>query len=158
MNYSGLLAQVHSQMVQPYAHAEMIWQSSSIIINLQTGNGAGVWMTLCSEEMVLRIWEFWKDSSWVFCCWGVRLSFLDLSQKRWIQILNTTRCATHWGWSQHSMVSIGFQDLRLSPHVAKDRNQKLIILFVSEMTECSCICITVVFYIFMAIQQLHDLK
>ena len=29
---------------------------------LQIGNGAGVWMTSCLEEMVLRIWGFWKES------------------------------------------------------------------------------------------------
>ena len=40
MNYAGLLVQVHSQMVQSYVHAERIRQSSYVIINSQTGNGA----------------------------------------------------------------------------------------------------------------------
>ena len=38
-----------------YAHAERICQSPFVIINPQTGNGAGVWMTSRPEEMVLRI-------------------------------------------------------------------------------------------------------
>ena len=31
-----------------------------------TGNGAGAWMTSSTEEMVLRIWGFWKRVSWEF--------------------------------------------------------------------------------------------
>ena len=39
LNYSGLLVQVHSRLVPFYARAERIWQSTSVIINPQTGNG-----------------------------------------------------------------------------------------------------------------------
>ena len=47
-------------MVQSYAHAERIRQSSSIRINPQAGNAAGVWMTSCPEELVLRILRILK--------------------------------------------------------------------------------------------------
>ena len=39
-------------------------KDKTITINPQPGNGAGVWMTSCPEEMVLRIWGFWKRVSW----------------------------------------------------------------------------------------------
>ena len=74
----GLRVQVHSHWVQFYTRAQRIWQSLFVIINPLTGNGAGVWMTLCPEEMVLRIWGFWEDvssiltverCSWVFDRW-----------------------------------------------------------------------------------------
>ena len=53
-------------------------------------------MTLCPEQMVLRIWGFWKDVSCFFDRWGVRLSFSDVDRQRWIEILNITRCAARW--------------------------------------------------------------
>ena len=89
-------------MVQSYARAEMIWQTSSVIINPRKRGGAGVWMTTCPVEMVLRIWRFWKDSSWVYDRWRgswvfYRLSFSDLDRQRWIEILNTIRWAVRWG-------------------------------------------------------------
>ena len=124
---------MHSQMVQSYDRTEKIWQSS-VIIYPQTGNVAGVWMTSCPEEMVLRIWGFQKDNElrstvegngWVF---QIRLYFWGLNRQRWIEILNTTRCAARCGWGQHSMVRIGFYDLSLSPRVKKFK--KLINSFV----------------------------
>ena len=95
-----------------------------VIIKPQKGNAAGLWMTSCPEEMVLRIWGFWKRVSWrltldhgvkklSFCHWGIELSFLPLRRKsfsghdwrRWIEILNITRC-TVFGVESDSMVSI----------------------------------------------------
>ena len=35
-----------------------------VMINPQKENGAGVWMTSCPKEMVLRIWGFWKSVIW----------------------------------------------------------------------------------------------
>ena len=125
---------------------QRIWQSPFVIINHQTGKGAGVWMTSCPKEMVLGILGFWKDVSWVldhwrcscvFDRWGMQLSFSDLDRQRWIEILNSTRCAL--GWDQHSMVSIGFWYVSRSLHVAVDQSQKLINPFVSETKESTCI-------------------
>ena len=55
-------------------------------------------MTSWPEEMVLRIWVFdrWRRS-WVFYRWGVQLSFSDLDQQRWIDIVDITRCAARRG-------------------------------------------------------------
>ena len=56
MNHSGFLFQVHSHFVQCDARAERIWQSPFVIINPQTANGTGVWMTSCPDGPVnLRI-------------------------------------------------------------------------------------------------------
>ena len=79
-----------------YARTQSIWQSPYVIINLQTVNGARVKITSCPEENVLRIWGFWKDCSWVFYRWGVRLSFSDLDKQRWIDILNITWYTARW--------------------------------------------------------------
>ena len=77
---------------------------------------AEVCLTSCTEEMVLRIWRFWKRVSWrltldhgveklSFCHWGSELSFLllrrrlslsGLDLRRWIDILNITICAERW--------------------------------------------------------------
>ena len=58
-------------------------------------------------------------------------------------------------WGQHSMVSIGFQELCLSPRVAMDHCQKLINLFISKTKESACICITVVIDIIIAMSSIQ---
>ena len=50
------------------------------------------------------------------------------------------------GWGQHSMVSIGFCELCLSPRVAMDRSQKLVNPFVPETTESACFACVYVLY------------
>ena len=45
------------------------------------------------------------------------------------------------GWGQHSMVSISFYELCLSPRVAMNRSQEINKPFVSETTESAYICI-----------------
>ena len=35
---------------------------------------------------------------WGFGHWVEELSFSDFYRQRWIEILNTTRCAERWGW------------------------------------------------------------
>ena len=82
---------------------------TNVIINPQTRNGAGVWMTSCPEEMVPRIWGFWRVS-WELRLdyWGRELSSLLLRHivvffgSLRTEILNITRCAAR----QHSMVSM----------------------------------------------------
>ena len=142
-------------MVQSYACVERIWQSPFVIINHKKGNGAGVWMMSCPEEMVLRIWGFWKDISWVFNRWGVRFSFSDLDCQRCIEILKHHKMQHALGWGQHSMVN---KELCLSPRVIMDQSQKLINPFVSETKESTCICIyiciIVVIDIIIAIQHI----
>ena len=93
---------------------------------------AGVWMTSCPEEMVLRIWGFWKDvswiltierCSWVFDHWRWDLSFLLL--RHVVEFFGSRLTEMNWdlkhhkmhrplGWGQHSMVSKDFKELCLS--------------------------------------------
>ena len=114
-----------------------------VLINPQTENWTGVCMMSCSEEMVLRIWGFWKKSQLrldhggrqlSFCHWGIELSFLSLQRwlsflgldwRRWIEILNITRRAA-CGVESDSMVSISFKELCLFPRITMNRSQKLI--------------------------------
>ena len=81
------------------------------IVKIKRHTGNWVWMTSCPEEIILKFEDFEKESveswhwtmeadSWVFCHWVIefsflplRLCFLDLYRQRWIEILNTTRCA-----------------------------------------------------------------
>ena len=136
-----------------------------IIINPQTGNEAGVWMTSCPEEM--RIWGFWKRVSWEwrldhggrglsFCHWGIELNSsrwgieLDLGRWRdsWVLRIsadrNITRCAAR-GEESDSLVSISFSELCLSPRV-KEPKSEINKSFVPETIEstyrsvCICIC------------------
>ena len=53
---------------------------------------------------------------------------------------------------QHSIVSIGFYELCLSPLVAKDWRRNEVNPFVSETTESACIIIIIIIII-MSIQQ-----
>ena len=81
--------------------------------------------------------DFEKDgwvecSIWVFGIWSDEI-VLGLDRQRWDEILDATRCAVRWV-CQHSLVSIGFYELCLSPRVTKDRSQKEINPFVSETT------------------------
>ena len=73
-----------------------------------------MWMTSCPEEMVLRIWGFWKDSVEIGPL-RQELGIRPLRVEFWpfkdvvglfgslpIEILNITRYAAHWGWGQQS--------------------------------------------------------
>ena len=90
---------------------------------------AGVWMTSCPEEMVLRLWGFRKDvswiltigrCSWIFDRWKREFSFLplrhaveffsDLDRQRWIVILNITRCAARWGEVSIVWLALAFKN------------------------------------------------
>ena len=81
-----------------------------MIINPQTGNRAGVWMTSCPEEMVMRIWGFWKDEL-KLDHWGEGC-ILTVERCSWVFRISTDRDLWHHkmrcalGWSQNSMVSI----------------------------------------------------
>ena len=72
----GLRVQVHNHWVQFYARAQRTWQE----INHLTGNEAGVWMTSYPEEMVLRIWGFWKREVEIGT-WRQRVDFLPLRHR-----------------------------------------------------------------------------
>ena len=127
-------------MVQSYARAERIRQSLSVIINSHIGNRAGVWMTSCPEEMVLRICGFWKEV----------VEFSAVGARSWVFQISTSRdhhkMRRACKQGQHSMVSIDFKSY-ISLLVSKDQSQKLINPFVSETTESAyiCICICIVF-------------
>ena len=104
-----LRVHVHSHWVQFYTRTQRIWQSPFVIINPQTGNGAGVWMTSCPEEMVLRIWGFWKEPveirplRWELGIRPLRVGFRPLKDVVGFfgslptEILNITRCDACWG-------------------------------------------------------------
>ena len=77
----------------------------------QTGNESGVWMTSCPEEMVLRIWGFWKESVGFWPLKDV-VGFWPLKEELGFRplrhaveffgslptvILNITRCTAQWG-------------------------------------------------------------
>ena len=123
-------------MVQSYARAERIWQSSSIIINLYTGNGAGVWMKPCPEEMSWEFEYFKKTVSWDRPL-KVAVEFFGSRPAEMNWDLKHHKMHRAWGGRgfQHSMVSTCFYDLCLSPRVAKDWSQKLINPSVSETIE-----------------------
>ena len=62
-----------------------------------------------AEEMVLRIWGFWKDS------WGRPLKeAVEFFGSLLAEILNIAGCTTCVVGCQHRMVSIGFKELSLS--------------------------------------------
>ena len=96
LNYSSLKSRCRVIWCS-YARGQRIWQSPFVIINPQTGNGAGVWMTSCPEEMVLRIWGFWKEGVGF---WQLRMWVGFWSLKHVVgffgslptEILNITRC------------------------------------------------------------------
>ena len=85
----------------------------------------------------------WGES-WIFYHWG------RVERCSWVFRISTDRYLKHhkmrsmWGWSQHSIVSIDFSELCLSPRVIMEWSQKLIKPFVSETTESACICICIV--------------
>ena len=96
-----------------------------VIINPQTGNGAGAWMTSCPEEMGRELGRFWKkiqlrsdhgveklksDPAVGSRHWTIQADSWVSAIQLWVEdvvgffgslltvILNTTRCATHvWG-------------------------------------------------------------
>ena len=111
-------------------------------------------MTPCPEEMVLRIWGFWKDGV-AFRPLGHTVEFFGSRPVEMNWDLKHHKVHRALGWVQHSMVFIGFKELCLSPRVALDRSQEFINPFVSEKKEsacyCICICITVVSDIIMAV-------
>ena len=86
------------------------------------------WLTLYSEEMVLRIWGFWKEGWLRFDRWSPRLDFSDLIKAvqfesrpvemswdlRHHKIIRCIVCVCIWGGCQYSIVSVGFHDFCLS--------------------------------------------
>ena len=62
---------------------------------------AGVWMMSWPEEMVLRIWGFWKDVSWDWTI-EARVGFwllkdvVEFFGSQPTEILDMTRCAARW--------------------------------------------------------------
>ena len=88
----GLRVQVHSQLVQLRSRSKDM--TITICHNKPpTGNGAGVLMTSCTEEMVLRIWGFEKDGAGFWPLKDVVGFFGSLPT----EILDRTRCAARWG-------------------------------------------------------------
>ena len=141
--------QVYSHWVQFYARAQRIWQSPFVIINPQTGNGAGVWMTSCPKEMACEFEDFkntaveigpWsrvvgdstiESKSWVFS---------DFCRQRWIGILNITRCAERWGGVSTVSLQKTFKNcvsLIVSMNWSPEINERVR----TWTTESACICI-----------------
>ena len=70
MNYSGLLVQVHGLMLQSYARAERIQQSSYVMINSQWCWSVDDVMPRRDGPENLRIL---KGSSWIFRIWSEQI-------------------------------------------------------------------------------------
>ena len=117
-----------------------------VIINPQTGNMAGVWMTSFPEGMVLRIWGFWKESveSWN---WTMEAkSWVSASEAlSWVEVwpLKDFRISTDRDLKHHKMrralgiVSI-VRIVSLSPRVEESKSL-INKAFVSETTEYTCV-------------------
>ena len=104
-------------MVHSYASAERIWQSSSVIIDPQTGNWAGP--LLEGTEWVVDVdpgrdgpENFEKTSSCgptvkarglAFRIWPKQIS-LGLDRQRWVEICD--KMCRAWAGGQYGMVSI----------------------------------------------------
>ena len=111
----------------------------------QTRNGVGVWMTSCPEEMVLRIWGFWKRVSWEL---GIRL----LSRR--VKFFGSLPTEMNWDLKHHKMHRVlgMFSTVWIVYLSSCRRNEvkKLINAFVPEQRcppvfcICKCVCITVV--------------
>ena len=137
--------------MQFYAHVQRIWQSPFVINNPQTGNGAGVWMMSCPEEMVLRIWGFWKDVSWDWTIEGE----LDSTVERcsWVFQISTGRDLKHYkmcctlGWGQHSIDFLRIVSLSTCHHGPKSGINKTVRIWNKRVRLCLHMymyCITVV--------------
>ena len=124
----------------------------------QIGNEAGVWITLCPEAMVLRIWEFWKRVSWDRTMKAESwVSAIEARVGFWLlkdevgffrslptEILDITRCTVHWdGVSIVRIVS-------LSPRVMAEV-KKLINRSYLKQQSLPVFCICVVIDIIMAV-------
>ena len=138
-----------------------------VIINPQTENEAG-----CVNDVMpgrdgpenLRIlkrvswdWameaEIWVSAieamSWVFYRCGGDFSGLD--RRRWIQILNITRCAARWdGVSIVKSVSLSSCRYGLKLEINKP--------FVPETTECACMCKCVCITVVIGITKLYNIN
>ena len=94
-----------------HSHARFEWQSSSIIINSQTGyevgNAIGVdwadgwrharnrWPENFRILKKLKIWGTSVEaSSWIFFIWSDQIS-LCLDRQKWVEITDTARCTAH---------------------------------------------------------------
>ena len=128
------LVQVLTQTVQSYARAERIWQSSSVIINPQTGNAPGLsleWIESVDDVIpgkdVLRILKFWKESRWVSTVeargWIFRIWKVDQFGSLPAETSGDLR------HHKYSIVWLAYYDLCLSPRVTKCWRQKEISSF-----------------------------
>ena len=122
MNYSGPLVRVHSQMVQSYARAEMIWQSSSVIINPRQE----MWLKCEWRHAQKRwSWEFEDFKKTVVEIRPLRRAVSFLSLRCAVEFFGSRPAEMTWdlkhhkmrrafGWGQHYMVSIDFWELCVS--------------------------------------------
>ena len=78
----GLRVQVHSIRYSLRSRAKDM-TITIVIIKPQTGNGAGVWMTSCAEEMGWEFEDFKNHASWGFEIGPCRqtIEFLPLGQR-----------------------------------------------------------------------------
>ena len=110
-------------------------------------------MTSFPEEMILRIWGFWKRVSWELTLdhgsrqlsllpLGHRVEFSTVEDVVWIfgslptEVLNIVRCAARW-CGQHSKNCVSLL-------VSKNRSQE-VNKGVRVWTESACICICLCF-------------
>ena len=97
-----------------------------MITPLQTENGAGVWMTSCPEETVLRIWGFWKRVSWEltldhagrqlsFCHWSMLYSheqlYIHIYMQKYNDAITTSGYSSLEKYTSH-FIRNGWKGLR----------------------------------------------
>ena len=131
-------------MVQSYTRAEKIWQSSSVIINPQTKNGTGQpleWIESVVDVIPGRdgpenlrilkrqVVEVRPLMRAVGFFGSEKQISLGLDRQRWVEILNTTRCAARWGGVSIVWLAEALKNC-VSPRVTKNRTQKSINSFV----------------------------
>ena len=112
----------------------------------------------CSWEFedFKKVIEFFtiEGCSWVFRIWSDQIIFSDLDQKKWIEILNTTRCTARWGGVSIVCLNRFFSIVSLSScrQWLKPDTYKPVRIW-SNRVRLYMYCITIIIDIFMSIQQ-----
>ena len=119
LNYSALSS--GAQLLGSFTLARKVYDNHLCNNKPQTGNGAGVWMTSCPVEMVLRIWGFWKRVSWELTldhggrelsfCHSVEKLRLDLAGRQLrirplsqgVEFFGTLLAEMNWDLKHHEM-------------------------------------------------------
>ena len=96
----GLRVQGCSQLVQ-FTFARKGYDNHHYHNKPQTGNGTGVWMTSCPEEINWEFGRFWKRFSWVSTMvsrsWGPTMVFRSWGPTMMLRSWGPTMMVRSWG-------------------------------------------------------------